>query len=122
MNSKAKVLYVDDEPINLQLFEINFSNKFEVLIAESGDEGLKLLDKHPDINIVLSDMKMPNMNGLEFIRKAKVNHSKIDFFILSGFDFNNEIHNAIESKLILGYFNKPFNLTTIENAIINSFS
>jgi response regulator RpfG family c-di-GMP phosphodiesterase len=122
MNSKTKVLYVDDEFINLQLFEINFSNKFEILTAHSGNEALILLDKNPDTRVVLSDMKMPNMNGIEFILKAKEKHSEKDYFILSGFDLNEEIHQALESNLILNYFRKPFNLIEIETAIINSVS
>ena len=71
MKGRVKILYVDDEIINLQLFEINFSKNYNVIIADNGFSGLEILENNPDISVVISDMKMPNMNGLEFIKKAK---------------------------------------------------
>lgn len=111
------VLYVDDEPINLKLFEINFKKKFKIITAESGLEGLKKLENHTDIIVVISDMRMPEMNGIEFIRKAREQYTGISYFILTGFDFNAEISKAIEEKIILEYFQKPFNMGKIEQAI-----
>ena len=43
---RPKVLYVDDEPINLKLFEINFRKKFDVITANSGPEGLRILENN----------------------------------------------------------------------------
>jgi len=67
MNEHHTILYVDDEPINLELFEMNFQKRFNVLKALSGAEGLKILESKADISFVVSDMKMPGMSGLEFI-------------------------------------------------------
>jgi two-component system, response regulator, stage 0 sporulation protein F len=47
MDEKITLLYVDDESLNRMLFEINFKKKFNVLTAESGDEGLKQLKVNP---------------------------------------------------------------------------
>jgi response regulator RpfG family c-di-GMP phosphodiesterase len=69
MDDKPKILYVDDESINLQLFEINFSKKYEVLTADYGIKGLEVLIDNPDIRVVVSDMKMPNMKRLLFCCK-----------------------------------------------------
>jgi two-component system, response regulator, stage 0 sporulation protein F len=115
--SKIKIHYIDDEEINLQLFEYNFSRKYEVITDNNGNEGLLSLEKHPDIQVVISDMKMPHMNGLEFISKAKEKYNDKRYFILTGFDFTAEIQKAIESKLIVSYFRKPFNIREIEAAI-----
>jgi len=114
MNRKPKILYVDDEFINLQLFKINFDNKYEVFTAENGITGLEVLDNNPDIVVVISDMKMPLMNGIEFIKKAKEKYSHIRFYILTGFQITEEIQEALNSKLILKYFSKPFNLNKID--------
>jgi len=114
MNRKPKILYVDDEFINLQLFKINFDNKYEVFTAENGITGLEVLDNNPDIIVVISDMKMPLMNGIEFIKKAKEKYSHIRFYILTGFQITEEIQEALNSKLILKYFSKPFNLNKID--------
>jgi two-component system, response regulator, stage 0 sporulation protein F len=117
MNERHKILYVDDEIINLQLFEINFSKKYEVLTAEDGIKGLEVLTNNPDVLVVVSDMKMPNMNGIEFIKQAKERHPTIKFYILTGFEITQEIQEAIKLKLILKYFRKPFNMKEIDYAI-----
>ncbi len=117
MNEKKKVIYVDDEEINVMLFEINFSVNFEVYTALNGIEGLELLDKHPDVKVVISDMKMPEMSGLEFVTKAKEKYPEKKFYILTGFEITKEIKNALKSGLIHKYFRKPFNMLEIEKAI-----
>jgi two-component system response regulator (stage 0 sporulation protein F) len=120
MSEKTVVLYVDDEPINLMLFELNFAKTYTVIKAESGYEGLEKLANYPDIKIVVSDMKMPGMNGIEFIRKAKNNFQSINYFILTGFEITEEIADALNEKLINKYFRKPFNMKEIEDAIKQS--
>lgn len=112
-----KILYVDDEQINLKLFEINFSEKYDVLIADNGIKGLEMLEDNPDVLVVISDMKMPKMNGLEFIKKAKEKYLDIKFYILTGFEITDEIQNALNNGLIIKYFRKPFDLNEIESSI-----
>ena len=118
MKIKPKILYADDEFINLQLFKINFSNKYEVFTAENGKIGLEVLDNNPDITVVISDMRMPLMNGLEFIKKAKGKYPDIKFYILTGFQITEEIQEALDSKLILKYFSKPFDFNEIDAALL----
>ena len=117
MDKKMKVLYIDDEEMNLELFKYNFSEKYEVITDYSGTKGLECLQKYSDIKVVISDMKMPGMNGIEFITKAKELYQDKRYFVLTGFDITQEIRLAIESKLILKYFRKPFNMREIERAI-----
>ncbi|MCU4173647.1 response regulator [Carboxylicivirga sp. N1Y90] len=117
MNNKAKILYVDDEAINLTLFEINFKQHYDVYTAENGSKGLEILKENPDTLIIVSDMKMPGMNGIEFIKKAKEQFPNKKYFILTGFEINDEITHAIESGLIIKYFRKPFNIKDIQSSI-----
>ncbi|MBN2613650.1 MAG: response regulator [Bacteroidales bacterium] len=120
MNGKIKILYIDDEEINLELFRINFSKKYEVITGLSGHEGLDILDKNNDVKVVISDMRMPEMNGIEFIMRAKNKHPQIKFFILTGFDITEEIIKAISKGFVMKYFRKPFNMADIERAIDNA--
>lgn len=112
-----KILYVDDEKINLLLFRSLFNSKYEILTAESPSEGLQLLEDEQDIDIVISDMKMPIMNGVEFIEKAKAKFQDITYFILTGFDHNEEVIAAVEKQLIKEFFTKPFNREKIEQGL-----
>jgi len=111
------ILYVDDEPINLMLFEQLFKRKHSVLTADSGFSGLEVLQNNPEIDVIISDMKMPGMNGIEFIRQAKIFFPKKLFYILTGYEITPEIQQALETGLISKYFQKPFNMSEIELAI-----
>ncbi len=111
------VLYVDDEPINLELFKMSFRRVFNVIVAESGPQGLEVLQNTNGIKAVISDMKMPNMSGLEFIQKAVTYNSSISYFLLSGYSISQEVEESIENGLIKKYFQKPFNKTEIIDSI-----
>jgi two-component system, response regulator, stage 0 sporulation protein F len=112
-----QVLYVDDENINLMLFEANFENKYKVLTAENGMSGLDILQTSRDVKVVISDMRMPAMNGIEFIRKAMKIAPQADYFILSGFEITSEIQKAIDEGVIRKCFKKPFNLHEIASEL-----
>jgi two-component system response regulator (stage 0 sporulation protein F) len=114
MDEKIKILYVDDESFNLLIFESLFENKYEVITAELGDIGLEILKSNLDIRLVVSDMRMPLMDGIEFITKAKALYPQIHYFILSGYDITPKILEALSSGLIVNYFQKPFEASEIE--------
>lgn len=119
MNNKRTILYVDDEALNLMLFKINLQDQFNIITAESGLEGLGILEQNPDIEIVFSDMKMPGMNGIEFIRTAKNRFPNVLYYMLTGYDITDEINTAINEKLIVSYFTKPFDIKSIISSINN---
>ena len=122
MSNKIQLLYVDDEPINLKIFELTFSSKFKVKTALSGFEGMTILENNPEIKVVVSDMRMPKMDGLEFIRKSKELYPNIIFFILTGYEITDEISDALDNNLINKYFKKPFNIKEIESSVENAMA
>lgn len=115
------ILYVDDEEANLFLFKNLFKKKYNVITAISGMEGLKKLENYKDdIIVVISDMRMPNMNGLEFIQTARATYSNIAYYILTGYAFSDDIEIALENNVIQKFFTKPFNYKEIDAAIQDS--
>jgi len=114
-NLRPAILYVDDEETNLLLFRIAFENGREVLLANSPLEGLiKLSENKHRIVAVLSDMHMPEMNGVQFVDEARKELSEIPYFILSGYSYNEEIDMALKENKIAKFFTKPFNKSEIE--------
>ncbi len=112
------VLYVDDEEINLFLFKATFGSKYHVITALSGLEGLQELDgHHNEIIVVISDMKMPLMDGLAFIRQAKEKYLHIAYFILTAYEFDARIEEALSHNIIQKFFTKPFDVPELEQAI-----
>lgn len=89
-------------------FQITYRGDLEVLLASSADEGLSILQGSSGINHVISDMRMPGKNGLEFIKEAKVNHPDIKYCLLTGFEITPEIQDALNNGTIQEYFQKPF--------------
>lgn len=117
-NSRDTVLFVDDEEINLFLFGKNFERDFKVMTASSGVEGLEKLKQSEEvIKVVISDMRMPKMNGLEFVAAAKRDFPEVEYFILTGYGSNAELEKALEKKLIDRLFSKPFDYETIKKAV-----
>ncbi len=117
MNQNVTILCVDDEPINLRLFELNFKKKYRIITALSGMEGLIKLEEDAGIIVVVSDMRMPGMNGIEFIKEARLKHTHVIYFILTGFDITPEINDALQENIIHKYFSKPLNIKLMEKAI-----
>lgn len=106
--TKPTILYVDDEPINLDVLKINLRKQFNVLTAESAKEGLVVLDSNPEIKIVISDMRMPEITGLEFIKMARDQFPNVVYCVLTGYEITDEIKFALETGHIKQYFKKPF--------------
>jgi putative two-component system response regulator len=74
-NSRARVLVVDDEPLNLKLLEgLLVSQHYEVLKADNGAKALQLVSD-TDIDLILLDVMMPGMNGFEVCRRLKTDES-----------------------------------------------
>jgi two-component system, chemotaxis family, chemotaxis protein CheY len=67
-----KVLVVDDSALIHQMYKMVLMRyKCDIIDALNGQEGLDKLVKNPDVNLILLDINMPLMNGLEFIKKVK---------------------------------------------------
>ena len=103
-----KILFVDDEENILKSLKrlLSFEN-YEVYFANSGAAGLELLS-HTKVDIIISDMRMPQMQGDEFLQKAKEICPNSIRFILSGFsDFQSTI-NALNNGGIHQFISKPW--------------
>lgn len=115
--TKPNVLFVDDEPVNLMLFEANFGSQYNIFTAQDGNNGLDILSRNNCIELVFSDMKMPRMNGLQFIENAMHIAPQGHFYIMSGFDMTEEIQAAIDKGFVKRYFSKPLNFKEISSEI-----
>ncbi|MFY8021871.1 MAG: response regulator [Bacteroidia bacterium] len=113
MSDKIKVLYIDDEIINLELFKMIFRSQFTVVMALDGNEGLDILKNDPEIKAVISDLTMPIMNGYQFMEEALKIRPELPYFILSGHNISDDINQIDIIKKIAGYFQKPLDKTDV---------
>ena len=110
-------MYVDDEAINLRLFQIRFQGNYNIITCASGMEGLKKLNEHSDVSAIISDMRMPGMNGVEFIQMVKQLNREISCYILTGYDITPEISDALKLNIIESCFHKPMDIDEISVAL-----
>ncbi|MBU3911084.1 MAG: response regulator [Candidatus Omnitrophica bacterium] len=106
-----KILIVDDEKNTvLALKDIFESKGYTVLAAFSGKEALKLLD-HGRLDLILLDIEMPDMNGIELLKVVKKRHSSIKTVILTG--YLDEYKKKIDKIGCDAYLNKPFSINAL---------
>jgi len=113
------ILYVDDEENNLNSFRAALRRNYNIYTAVSGDEGMELLSKY-DIHVVVTDQRMPNMTGVQFLQHIPSDLDNIRI-ILTGFSDMESIIEAINTGKVYRYITKPWDKDelkiTIDNAI-----
>jgi len=112
-----RILYVDDEEINLELLQLTFMNELDVITATSAREGLQILDNDKDIQVVISDLKMPEMNGLDFIKEIKNRSGDRICMLLTGFMESEIMMEGFNKELIFRYIMKPWKKDVLMEAI-----
>lgn len=105
---KPKMLVVDDEPDNLDLLYRTFRRDFSVLKAESGIEALEILASEGEVAVIISDQRMPEMKGTEFLSKTLPQFPNTVRIILTGFTDIEDLVEAINSGQVYKYITKPW--------------
>jgi two-component system, sensor histidine kinase and response regulator len=114
---KIKVLYVDDETNNLVGFKATFRLDYNVFIANSADEGIEILEKNPDVQVVLCDQRMPGKTGVQFYEEIAAKYPAPVRMLLTGYTDIESVINAINRGHIYRYIPKPWQETDIRSAI-----
>lgn len=115
---KQKFLFVEDEEELLQII-CDALTKLEInyLTARNGKEALDVLAKNDDIDIIVTDINMPYMNGLEMIKKIKDNGSTLPIIIMSAHTEEEYIQKAKEYG-VNEYLLKPFDFIKFIEIVI----
>lgn len=115
---KKRVLFVDDEEINLFVLSRRFEKDFDVLTANSAEEAMKIIeDTRGSLHALISDLKMPDITGLQMIEQVRDALEDVPCFLLTGYDYNEEIEKALDNKTITRLFKKPFNYNEINDTL-----
>ncbi|MBI5140620.1 MAG: response regulator [Nitrospirae bacterium] len=125
-DDQVRILCVDDEKNVLRALERIFMDEpYEILIAMSGQEGLDVLSDEPGIQVVISDFRMPGMNGVDFLKEVYKRRPDTVRIVLSGYADIAAVVAAINDGRIYKFIPKPWNddelKVTINNAIERYF-
>lgn len=103
------ILFVDDEPQILKALRRSFiDTNYTILTANSGLEALEII-KTNTVDLVISDMRMPQMDGYELLKRIKQYNQDIIRIILSGYTDEKIVYKALLNNLAKSYLFKPWN-------------
>src|SRR5690349_10065454 len=98
-DKKINILYVDDEENNLISFKATFRIKYNIMTAISGEEAKMILASKP-VDIIITDQRMPNMTGVEFLESIIGEYPEPMRILLTGYADMNAVVDAINKGKI----------------------
>jgi len=108
MSGRARILIVDDEEAILETMTFTFEDEYDVLSATSAREALGILDSQQPIAAVITDQRMPEMTGVEFLAQVCERHPSTTRIILTGYADGDAMVRAINEGHVYAYVTKPW--------------
>tara|TARA_R110000850_G_scaffold8950_11_gene32963 strand:+ start:6758 stop:7999 length:1242 start_codon:yes stop_codon:yes gene_type:complete len=115
------ILYVDDEEKSLKYFQAIFEDIAPIYVASSPEEGFRIFsENHDRIGLVLSDKKMPNESGLDFLQRVReVNPDPLRFLVTAYADLDVAVE-ALNNGLLYSYLSKPWDPDDLEQRLVEA--
>ncbi len=111
-----RILIVDDEYVIRESLSdfFSFVLSIDVQVAENGQEAWEIFqDKNFDL--ILTDIDMPEMNGIELVKKINQLNPHQNVIMMSGRDHSDEVNLLLKQGIVNGFLAKPFNLVDLKN-------
>ena len=116
-----RILFVDDEPFILSsLMRLFRQDEYEILTASSGEEGLSVLHKYDPIPLIISDYRMPGMNGVEFLEQVYRERPDTVRIILSLYADLDSVLGAINRGHVYRFIAKPWDAVDLKITVANA--
>jgi len=116
-----KLLCVDDEIDNLDALERIFRKKYQIFKAISAKDAGLVLKTHPDLAIIISDQRMPEISGVDFLESTVESHPETIRILLTGYTDIESVISAINRGQIFRYITKPWEVTDLSMTIDQAF-
>jgi serine phosphatase RsbU (regulator of sigma subunit)/FixJ family two-component response regulator len=116
-DAKLKLMVVDDEPDNLDLLYRTFRREYKVFKADSAFAALEILDTEGEMALIISDQRMPEMNGTEFLGRTLEKYPDTVRILLTGYTDVEDLVEAINSGKVFKYITKPWNPEELKRVI-----
>lgn len=120
---KHKILIVDDEENNLQLLKRTLRRQYNIVTATNGLEALKIVEEQGDeISLIISDQRMPQMTGTEFLAQISDRYPHIIKMLLTGYSDIDAMVDGVNKCHLFQYISKPFDLDDLQLIIKNGIN
>jgi serine phosphatase RsbU (regulator of sigma subunit)/FixJ family two-component response regulator len=117
---RLKLMVVDDEADNLDLLYRTFRRDFDVFKAESGLKALEVLERQGEMAIIISDQRMPRMNGTEFLSRTVDRFPDTIRILLTGYTDVEDLVGAINAGKVFKYITKPWNPRGLRTVVMQA--
>lgn len=107
INMNAKILFVDDEQNVLDGLRRLLHPKYNVFTALGGEDGLRVMASSGPFSVIIADMRMPKMNGIEFLTKAKQVDPLAVLMMLTGNADRETAQDAVQKGKVFQFLTKP---------------
>jgi CheY-like chemotaxis protein len=115
VNNNPRILVIDDNKTSLMLIDEVLSEDYEVVTKQDPAEALDYICSD-GVDLVVSDYKMPKMNGVELFHEIKQIHRNVPFIIISAEDNDDNVRRAKEAG-VNSYMSKPLNIGAFLNTV-----
>lgn len=117
MSQKLKILFVDDEPHILEALSQLFDSQYDVQVANGGEEAIEIAKKTPDLAIVVSDQRMPQMKGIDVLKAIKEIAPDAMRILLTGYADADAILDSVNVGEVFRYVKKPWNTEQLREVV-----
>lgn len=115
---RKKILIVDDEVALREVLRYTLDLLgYEVFIAGNGAAGLSMFTKNPGIEVVISDVNMPYMDGIDMICNITKINSQVHCIVMTGYPSQKKLIECRERKILASVLEKPFTVPAIQRAV-----
>lgn len=120
-SARGQLLIIDDEEEILKALRRQFRRDYDIHLALNADEGLKIMAETP-IHVIISDQRMPGMNGDEFFGKVKSQYPDATRLLLTGYADIQAVIAAINDGNIFRYVTKPWDPVELDTIVREAFN
>ncbi|MFZ2161755.1 MAG: EAL domain-containing protein [Sideroxyarcus sp.] len=117
---RTLLLVDDEEEVGAALERLLRRDGYRILRATSGQDGLEILAQH-EVGVIISDQRMPGMDGVEFLTRVKDLYPQTIRIILSGYADLDSVTAAINQGAIYKFFVKPWDSNTLRTDLVEAF-
>lgn len=119
-NNRVNILIAEDEESNYLLLKTILQKRCNLFRARTGVEAIQIYKEHPEVNMILMDIKMPEMNGIDTVREVRKLSKDVPIIMQSAYVFDSDMEKA-EQAGASGFLTKPISVKLLKETILKYF-